>query len=237
VADVNSPAPQSSRDTLSVYPPSVTWLVGLSGAAVGGAFLNFDKVSAAPWWVRLVFFLAVAAFSVAVYYGVHYIFYLNEVANQTERATLIVKALQGASAEQKEKLNSQAAQANAAIDEAWDNVGDAHDYSIPAFGVGMTLSVVLLGLAMIAGPLPKPGEAGTQNFISAPRDAASPATPAFEITQSAIHATGHGREAHTFLLNKNSGEVWRMICRKRDEVEFQRVHRVGFNGQPEDPVP
>jgi hypothetical protein len=181
-----------------------------------------------------VFFLAVAAFSVAVYYGVHYIFYLNEVANQTERATLIEKALQGASDEQKQKLSAQAAEANEAIDKAWQNVGDAHDYSIPAFGTGMALSVLLLGFAMIAGPLPKPGEAGTQNFISAP---APSATPAFEITQSAIHATGHGREAHTFLLNKNSGEVWRMICRKPDEVEFQRVHRVGFHGQPEDPVP
>lgn len=237
MTDTTSAVPEGSRDTLSVYPPSVTWLVGLSGAAVGGAFLNFDKVSASPWWVRLVFFLAVAAFSVAVYYGVHYIFYLNEVANQTERATLIAKALQGASDEQKQKLDAQAAQANEAIDEAWENVGDAHDYSIPAFGVGMALSVLLLGFAMLAGPLPKPGEAGTQNFISVPRDAASSATPAFEITQSAVHATGHGREAHTFLLNQQSGDVWQMICRKPDEVEFRRVHRIGFNGQAEDPLP
>jgi len=237
VADVNSVESRGSRDTLAVYPPSVTWLVGLSGAAVGGAFLNFDKVSAAPWWVRLVFFLAAAAFSVAVYFGVHYIFYLNEVANQNERTALIVKALPGATDEQKLKLSAQAEQANEAIDEAWKNVGDAHNYSIPAFGIGMALSVVLLGLAVMAGPLPKPGEGGTQNFISVPSDVKSSAAYQFEITQSAVHVTGHGREAHTFLVNKNTGEVWQMRCRGADEVEFHRVHRIGFNDKPEDALP
>jgi hypothetical protein len=235
--DTLSRPAEGSGDTLSVYRPTVTWLVGLSGAAVGGAFLNFDKVSAAPWCVRLVFFLAAAAFGVAVYYGVHYIFYMNEVSNQNEHITFIEKALESCPEEKKQNLRGEKAEADQASKEAWKNLGDAHNYSIWGFGFGMFFSAVLLGIALAAGVRPKPQEAGAQNFISVPRESNCPTASVFEITQSAVHATSHGREAHTFLLNKNTGELWRMVCRKPDEVDFRRVHRIGFNNQSEDPVP
>jgi hypothetical protein len=34
----------------------------------------------------------------------------------------------------------------------------------------------------------------------------------FTITQSAVHKPRKGMEAHTFLLNQQTGEVWQMVC-------------------------
>jgi len=61
--------------------------VGLSGAAVGGAFLNFDKVAPAPWPVRLIFFLSALAFGISIACGIQYFFWLNYAGNQSEKRT------------------------------------------------------------------------------------------------------------------------------------------------------
>ncbi len=75
------------------------------------------------------------------------------------------------------------------------------------------------GLTQVAG--------GVQNFLANPAEA-SPS--GYEIVQSAVHATRHGKEAHTFLLDKKTGAVWQMICQpKSDVVEFQRVRRIGLD--------
>jgi hypothetical protein len=65
--------------------------------------------------------------------------------------------------------------------------------------------------------------------------AAVPPSPPYDIVQSAVHTTRHERKAHTFLVNKDSGEVWQMLCHKNDDqVEFHKIHRYGFDGKPDD---
>ena len=169
MADTNLLASEGSGDTLSNYRAGVTWLVGLSGAAVGGAFLNFDKVSAAPVWIRFLFAAAAVCFGVGVYSGVRYLFYLNSASNQSERAKFIEKALGEATAEpEKEKRRAQAEQTNAKIDKAWERINSTHPWLMRSFGSGILLSLALLAIVVISGITSKTGEAGTQNFISAP---------------------------------------------------------------------
>src|SRR5712664_2667944 len=83
------PESATPNDTLSVYRAALTWLVGLSAAAVAGAFLNFDKVSSAPLLVRIVFFLAAAAFVLTTCFGVQYFFWLNHISNRLEARTAV----------------------------------------------------------------------------------------------------------------------------------------------------
>jgi hypothetical protein len=56
----------------------------------------------------------------------------------------------------------------------------------------------------------------------------------YTMTQSAVHRTAHGMQAHTFLLNQQTGAVWQMICdQKGNVVAFQRVKRLDLDGKPE----
>src|SRR5882762_5658464 len=71
--------------TISIYNEGVTWLVGLSAAAVGGAFLHYDALGGAPWYARLLFIVVTFFFLAAVGVGVHYAFWLYHVLNQQER--------------------------------------------------------------------------------------------------------------------------------------------------------
>ena len=56
----------------------------------------------------------------------------------------------------------------------------------------------------------------------------------YTITQSAVHRTKEGKQAHTFLLNQQTGDMWQMICDPHGTVTaFRRVPRLDLNGNPE----
>jgi hypothetical protein len=47
----------------------------------------------------------------------------------------------------------------------------------------------------------------------------------FAVTYSAVHQTNHGREAHTFLIDQSTGDVWQMICAPDGTVAFNPIQR------------
>jgi hypothetical protein len=57
----------------------------------------------------------------------------------------------------------------------------------------------------------------------------------FTVTYSAVHQTAHGREAHTFLLDQSTGDLWQMICASNGLVSFQHIYRRDYDGKPELP--
>jgi hypothetical protein len=48
----------------------------------------------------------------------------------------------------------------------------------------------------------------------------------YSLALSAVHATGKGREAHTFLINDETGDLWQMVCDQDGHVAFQKVKRI-----------
>lgn len=48
----------------------------------------------------------------------------------------------------------------------------------------------------------------------------------YSLALSAVHATGKGREAHTFLINDETGDLWQMVCDQGGHVAFQKVKRI-----------
>jgi hypothetical protein len=234
------PDAATGTDTLSVYRAGVTWLVGLSGAAVGGAFLNFDKVAPAPWPIRLIFFLAALAFGISVACGIQYFFWLNYAGNQIEKRARIDNALASATASQQEKDRATAARPEVVeeIRKAWEEIPSWHERTGRAFDTGMGVAGLLLLAGVIWGAPPKTDSSagGIQNFLTNPSE--PPSANPYEVVLSAVHATPHGKEAHTFLLDKKTGAIWQMKCAKNsDDVEFHRIHRFGFDGKAEDPQP
>jgi hypothetical protein len=232
------PEAATGTDTLSVYRAGVTWLVGLSAAAVGGAFANFDKVATAPWQVRGIFFLAALSFGISVGSGIQYFFWLNYGGNQIEKRTQIDNVLANPNAVQVDKDRATAARPGVVeeIRKAWEEIPSWHKRTGRAFDVGMGAAGLLLLAGLIWGGPPKTDTtaAGLQTILTNPPD--SPA--AFEIVLSAVHETRHGKEAHTFLLDKKTGAIWQMKCAKNsDDVEFHRVQRLGFDGKAENPTP
>jgi hypothetical protein len=234
------PETAMGTDTLSVYRAGVTWFVGLSGAAVGGAFLNFDKIATAPWLIRVIFFGAAVAFGISMACGIQYFFWLNYAGNQIEKRTQIDNALASLTASQAEKDRATLARLPVVeeIRKAWEEIPSWHKRTGRAFDTGMGMAGLLLLAGVIWGAPPKTdsSSAGVQNFLTNPPEPQS--TNLYEVVQSAVHATRHGREAHTFLLDKRTGAIWQMKCTKNsDEVEFHRIHRSGFDGKADDPLP
>lgn len=228
-----------ATDTISVYRAGATWIVGLSGAAVAGAFLNFDKVATAPLLVRIIFFAAAAAFGVSVAFGIEYYFWLNYAANQMDarkqRDTIIADP--NADNEKKGRAKESKAEVQQKVTKAFQQIDVWQKRTRISFYAGLGIASLLLLIGALGGAPPKTDATapGIQNIL-----ASLPELPAaeYEIVQSAQHATRHGKEAHTFLLEKKTGAIWQMKCAKNsDAVEFHRVHRFGFDDKAEDPQP
>ena len=228
-----------ATDTISVYRAGAVWIVGLSGAAVAGAFLNFDKVATALLPVRIIFFAAAAAFGLSVAFGIEYYFWLNYAANQMDARKQRDAIIADPHAENptKEKAKESKAEIQQKVTKAFEQIDVWQRRTRKSFYAGLGIAALLLLIGALGGAPPKTDATagGIQNFLTNPPEA--PAA-GYEVVQSAEHATRHGKEAHTFLLDKKTGAIWQMKCAKNsDDVEFHRVHRFGFDGKAEDPQP
>ncbi len=223
----------TGTDTISSYRATVTWIVGIASAAVAGAFLNFDKVAATGILVRLIYFLSAAGFGAAIVCGMRYLNWLNYAANQDEKRMWAEGRIaeKNISEDSKAKWEVQKTEAWKKYANAWVQMASWHSRMNWAMTFGIAFASLLLFTGVIWGaPRANPAAAGgVQNFLTNPAQA-GPAE--YEIVQSAVHATRHGKEAHTFLLDKKTGAVWQMICEpKSDVVEFQRVRRIALDGK------
>jgi hypothetical protein len=224
-------------DTISSYRATVTWILGIAAAAVAGAFLNFDKVAATSFWVRLIYFLSTAGFGSAIVCGIQYVNWLNYAANQDEKRLWADGRIADTSTSEddKAKWKERRTEAWKKYAGAWDKMALWHAWMNLAMIFGIACAAFLLFVGVIWGaPRPNPATVGgTQNFLSNPPE---PSTTEYEILQSAVHATRHGKEAHTFLLDKKTGAVWQMVCQPNsDVVEFRRVRRIELNEKRADP--
>lgn len=140
------------NETFSVYNEGVTWVVGLSAAAAGGAFLHYDALSGAQPLVRALFFFVAGCFLGTVGVGVQYAFWLHYARNAQDREQQL-----------RERENRQAETADALeysrelqaitnnIGEARKHVASLHKYLHWLFSSGLVGAAILLGLALIPG--------------------------------------------------------------------------------------
>jgi hypothetical protein len=150
-----------------------------------------------------------------IFFGVIYLPWLNLIARADERISEIQTLLLTASADkisllEAEKLERQS-QRKAAVDRL--------------LGLKMihnsVFAVALLTLCL--------GVVGVFFYKDEPEKRVQE-TKRCVISQSAVHRTNHGIEAHTFLLDQVTGTTWQTVCQKSDRVAFREIQRMDANG-------
>jgi hypothetical protein len=210
-------------DAASGYADGVKWLVGISGAAIGGAFTQYEQTWHQPLWVRGLLALDVVLFVISIWAGVNYLLWINAVRRAKERISEIDSKRTAlgeiASEEKKRELDNDEKTSNAKLTKASQQLPGWHKAYSYSFSVAVLIAAGILFIA-IARPIPKPEAAESPQR--------------FTIVLSAVHSTSHGRQAHTFLLDQKTGDLWQMSCDPQGNVvAFRRVSVLDANGRPE----
>ena len=206
--------PQESTDPISQASQGANWLVGLSGAAVGGALAKLDWVLKFPKWGKIGFLVASLFFMVSILVGVFYAFQLFALRTRKQKLD-----------EEKAKQAPVQADIDAAKEKvslANKKVAKFHYLTMATFAIACFATVSCLGAVLFqpaASPPPKPSSVAQNSYT---------------LTNLPVHIGGRLSHSHTFLLNRQTGAVWQMTCQKGTLVEFHRVLRTGLNGAPDE---
>jgi len=206
--------PSESADPVSQAGLGVNWLVGISGAAIGGALTKLEWILKLPTCGKVVFFIAAFLFLVSMIAGVFYAFELFSLKQrkldlEQERAKTPPDPAAVSNAEKRLKR----ANGKTAL---------FHNSTMGSFflaGVAAVISIFAVLFACPPIPTPAAKTAATNHFV---------------LRNVPVHLRGKVSHSHTFLLNQQTGEMWLMQCRADKSVEFKRIPLFKLDGTPED---
>jgi hypothetical protein len=220
----------NSADAAASYVDLAKWIVGLCAAVFAGFFLHPEHITEWPGRARWSLAVVLLLLGVSIISGVLYPFWLSWMRRQREKLDEVERELSITSdpsrreelTERTAKLKNNIEKEGPARTNLWYNV------FVYSFCVAAFLGVIGFCASMVMSPK-KP---------DAPKPPVAVVDPLrFTIVQSAVHKTKFGMQAHTFLLNRQTGEMWQMVCDAQGkEVAFQRVARRDLNGNPEKDV-
>jgi len=203
--------PQEATDPISQASQGVNWLVGLSGAAIGGALAKLDWVLKFPKSGKVAFLIAALFFLLSILAGVFYAFQLFALKQKKQKLD-----------EEKSKQapdDHAIANAQTALNDANAKVRRFHNATMATFAAASISTLFCLGFVLFRSTIPpKPPPLVVNHFT---------------LTNVPVHVGGKLSHSHTFLLNQQSGEVWLMTCRAGKLVEFRRVQKFKLDGTPE----
>lgn len=223
--------PSQSSAASGTYAEGVKWMLAIAAAAIGGAFLHLKEVEEQIHWVQVLLGLSLVLFVVSVHFGTQYLLWFITGSVTRERLAFSEAQLRREQSPRNpspdparvQELGAEIAQARALLRSYPQNATAWHRVWKHSFPAAFLFAIAGILLAMWhkahAQPeAPKPGPA--------PVSCACPPAPVqsrFTVVYSAVHATRKGREAHTFLLNQQTGELWQMVCAPGGRVTFERV--------------
>lgn len=208
--------PQEADDPVSQARQGANWLVGLSGAAIGGALAKLDWILKFPKSGKIAFLIAALFFLLSILTGVFYAFQLFAL-KQRKQKLVEEKGNQAPDAQA-------VAAAQTRLDAANDKVKRFHNATMATFALAGVATMFCLGFVLFnSPPTPLPPKAIPPNH--------------YVLTDVLVHMGGRLSHSHTFLLNQQTGELWLMTCRADKTVEFRRVQKLKLNGTPEEDTP
>lgn len=142
--------------TISVYNEGVTWLVGLSAAAVGGAFLHYETLASAPWYARVIFLAVTLCFLATVYFGVNYAFWLYRVFNQREREEELLDRARSQPALFTPPEHDKLRQVGKEIQDAENEIKGYHNALLRSFAFGLGGAAIILCMAVFTAKAANP---------------------------------------------------------------------------------
>ena len=207
------------EDSATSYRQGIVWLVGLSAAAAGGAFLHYEQVKSVPLFAKWILIIVVLLFLVTVWSGVNCLFWLfRKLSCEEAKKRLDEQHSQGSLSAVDYRTKTQEAEDQLRTARAWGSA--YHGCMLWCFGPAVLLATILFACGVILLPEPIKQKSRADSPSTKPMDIKS--LP-FVLVQSAVHQTAHGREAHTFLLNQQTESLWIMICSKGGTVEFRKL--------------
>jgi hypothetical protein len=224
--------PENATEAASGYVDAVKWIVGLSGAVFAGVFLHPEQVAQRQGWVRILIAVVMALFGVSIVASVGYLLWINRVRRVKERLeeieTDLAKPVVVPDPHRTKKLADERDRLTKERDGAEEHMNSWFNWLLMPF-FAAALTGVLAFCVSLAWP---------KKAVEVEKAPAVAIPLRFAITQSAVHRTQHGMQAHTFLLNQQTGEMWQMICDRQGMVTaFQRARRLDLNGNPEKDEP
>lgn len=218
---------------LTSYSGGVNWLVGLSAAVVAGAFLHYTDVQCLDFRVRMAYFVVALMFAAATWAGVNYAFWLFHVEEQRAYRKKLKEKLEDTALPQTKK-DLYAEEVNAVdgrLKEAHKWIGRLHNVLLWGFAMGVIGAAGLLGTALWTGQKLECDKDKDKDAKGCTVCAPAPSNARYAVAQSAVHRTNSGNQAHTFLLDQESGALWMMVCDKDGKsVSFKWVKRTDLNG-------
>jgi hypothetical protein len=221
----NAPA----SDAAAGYVDAVKWIVGLAGAVFAGVFLHPEWILGRPEKMRIYLAAVLFLFGISMIGGVVYLLWINSVRRKKEmlgeiESDLSVPVVTPDPAKRKE-LQDKWDSTRGKLKKAQGHMNLWYAVLSVPFYVAAFLGVVAF-CVWVAWPQKSADDGKKQPTVADPLR--------FTITQSAVHKTKKGMEAHTFLLNQQTGEVWQMVCDgPSGAVSFRRVPWLDLNKNPE----
>ena len=212
----------AAQDTVTGYADAVKWIVGLSGAVFAGVFLHPEQMAQRTEGIRIYFAVVLFLLGVSMIGGVVFLLWLNRLRNMRDvsRERKINSTLPMVAAHvEPEERGKPKKNTNDKLSSAQKNMNRWYWVLSVPFYLGAFLGVLAFCVLIAL-----PGKEAVKPVVVDPLR--------FAVVPSAVHRTRHGMQAHTFLLNQQTGEVWQMICGPDGEaVEFRRVRRTDENGK------
>jgi hypothetical protein len=151
------------------------------------------------------------AFAASIFFGVIYLPWLNLLARADEGTSEIETLLLTASTDKISLLEAEKLERKSQKESCCQSSPGLKMIHNSAFAVALlTLCLGVVGAFFYkAEPEKRPQE--TKRYV---------------VSQSAVHRTNHGIEAHTFLLDPVTGTTWQMVCQNSDRVAFREIQRM-----------
>lgn len=217
--------PSTSTGT---YGEGIKWILAIAAAAIGGAFLHLDKIERESHATQVLLGLSLLLFVCSIWSGMNYLLWLNTIPIVRERLkenrSSLFASDGSSSSNTNTLLRDQIRNDEKTISDAELTMPTWHRIYTYSFSAALAISTIgLLTSMFVAGMAKRTG--ANHNVIvqsTPPVD-----LKRFSVVYSAVHAAGNGRhEAHTFLINNETGELWQMICDKGTMVRFSKIQRV-----------
>jgi hypothetical protein len=220
------------------YGEGVKWILTIASAAIAGAFIHLKEVEEQIIPVQALLALSLALFVYSIWTGMNYLLWLNTVPVVWDRLReyreelLKLKANAAPDLAKESELQGRIEKESKIIkvsEEAMPPWHVRYTYSFSAALACATLAVLLSMLVNVAAPKNKDEKKADVTQGGASAHIANEGKAHYSLVYSAMHATSKGREAHTFLMNDETGELWQMVCDGPGHVVFQKVARIETN--------
>jgi hypothetical protein len=227
--------PETASSATGTYGETVKWILAIAAGAIAGAFLHLKEIEEQRYLVQGLLGLSLILFVISVWAGTNYLLWLNvipvvreKIREYSEDIAKLGPSPMGAEAQKKADLERRIGEENKKIGDAEETKPSWFRFYTRSFTAALacaTVAIVFSAYSAAAG-YGKPKKDDGKKDCGKKECVASHVTH-YSMVYSAVHTIGKNRrEAHTFLMNDGTGDLWQMICDRDGHVVFQKVTRI-----------